>query len=112
MITHYCCYLVFSILLSNNCFFTCYPLILIPTSAIYSFHLIPFPNNSPYPTLHNAKHTTPLPPFFSINPFHSTRTSTHLKTNTPILHIFNYASWMILNTCFSYYTSPRNPPPT
>ena len=32
--------------------------------------------------------------------------------NTPILHIFNYASWMILNTCFSYYTSPRNPPPT
>ena len=32
--------------------------------------------------------------------------------NTPILHRFNYASWMILNTCFSYYTSPRNPPHT
>ena len=55
-------------------------------------------------------HNTLLPPFFFINPFHSKLNP--FQTNTPILHIFNYASWMILNTCFSYYTSPRNPPPT
>ena len=109
--SHRCCSIHFSILLSNNCLFSQ----LLTHFNTHLRHLLLSPH-----TLSKQLPTSFSPLFKHIAPHSlssssltlSTQNSTHLKTNTPILHIFNYASWMILNTCFSYYTSPRNPPPT